>query len=122
LSTVFNYAVKVGEIAVNPCTNCTLPKMTAKEREILTLEQARRACCSRCSMVLRDCLRLNNAPRRYAVEIMPPEKVRPTLTLLRLISLRSSVNAFELSQIPTAAGKRKRPRNGSAYRLRGIGV
>lgn len=42
LSTVFNYAVKVGEIAVNPCTNCTLPKMTAKEREILTLEQARR--------------------------------------------------------------------------------
>lgn len=41
LSTVFAYAVKLGEIAVNPCTNCTLPKAPATERKVLTLEEAR---------------------------------------------------------------------------------
>ena len=40
LSTVFNYAVKVGEIQKNPCENCTLPRMSAPERTILTIEQA----------------------------------------------------------------------------------
>lgn len=39
LSTVFSYAVKIGEIAVNPCTNCTLPKMRTPEHKILTVEQ-----------------------------------------------------------------------------------
>lgn len=39
LSTVFTYAVKVGEIAVNPCVNCTLPKVPTAEHNILTLEQ-----------------------------------------------------------------------------------
>lgn len=39
LSTVFSYAVKIGEIAVNPCTNCTLPKVSAPEHKILTIEQ-----------------------------------------------------------------------------------
>jgi integrase len=40
LSTIFNYAVKVGEISVNPCENCTLPKMTAPKHKILSIEQA----------------------------------------------------------------------------------
>lgn len=39
LSSVFNYAVKVGEIAVNPCRNCTLPKMNLPEHKILSIEQ-----------------------------------------------------------------------------------
>ncbi|MBR0529382.1 MAG: site-specific integrase [Ruminococcus sp.] len=42
LSTIFTYAVKTGEIAVNPCNNCTLPKVPAAEHNILTLEQAKR--------------------------------------------------------------------------------
>lgn len=42
LSTVFSYAVKIGEIAVNPCTNCTLPKVSAPEHKVFTLEQAQR--------------------------------------------------------------------------------
>lgn len=40
LSTIFAYAVKTGEIAVNPCANCTLPKVSVTERKILTIEQA----------------------------------------------------------------------------------
>ena len=39
LSTVFAYAVKTDEIAVNPCANCTLPKVPESEHKILTLEQ-----------------------------------------------------------------------------------
>lgn len=42
LSTIFTYAVKVGEIAVNPCYNCTLPKIPTAEHKILTLEQAQK--------------------------------------------------------------------------------
>lgn len=42
LSTVFTYAVKSGEIAVNPCANCTLPRVPTTEHNILTLEQAQR--------------------------------------------------------------------------------
>lgn len=39
LSTIFTYAVKTGEIAVNPCNNCTLPKVPTAEHNILTIEQ-----------------------------------------------------------------------------------
>lgn len=42
LSTVFSYAVKIGEIAVNPCNNCTLPKVNAIEHKILTIEETQK--------------------------------------------------------------------------------
>lgn len=42
LSTIFTYAVKIGEIAVNPCNNCTLPKIPTAEHNILTIEQTQR--------------------------------------------------------------------------------
>lgn len=41
LSTVFSYAVKTGEIGVNPCANCTLPRSESKDRKILSVEEAR---------------------------------------------------------------------------------
>ena len=42
LSTVFSYAVKIGEIAVNPCLNCTLPKYETPEHIILSVEDTQR--------------------------------------------------------------------------------
>lgn len=42
LSTVFSYAVKIGEIAVNPCANCTLPKIEDTEHKILSIADTQR--------------------------------------------------------------------------------
>ena len=42
LSTVFSYAVKIGEIAVNPCLNCTLPKYEAPDHKILSVAETQR--------------------------------------------------------------------------------
>lgn len=42
LSTVFSYAVKIGEIAVNPCLNCTLPKYEAPDHKILSVADTQR--------------------------------------------------------------------------------
>ena len=42
LSTVFSYAVKIGEIAVNPCLNCTLPRYEAPEHKILSVDDTQR--------------------------------------------------------------------------------
>ncbi len=42
LSTVFSYAVKIGEIAVNPCLNCTLPKYEAADHKILSVADTQR--------------------------------------------------------------------------------
>ena len=42
LSTVFSYAVKIGEIGRNPCLNCTLPKANETEHKIFTLQEAQR--------------------------------------------------------------------------------
>ena len=42
LSTVFSYAVKIGEIAVNPCLNCTLPKYETPDHKILSVAETQR--------------------------------------------------------------------------------
>ena len=42
LSTVFGYAVKTGEIVINPCANCTLPKIEEKEHKILSIADTQR--------------------------------------------------------------------------------
>ena len=40
VSTIFDYALKMQMISVNPCRNVTLPKIVQKEREIYSIEEA----------------------------------------------------------------------------------
>lgn len=40
VSSVFQYAVRMGMLKQNPCKNVVLPKPDAAEREVMTLEQA----------------------------------------------------------------------------------
>lgn len=39
ISSIFDYAVKMQMLQNNPCKNVTLPKITAKEREVYSLEE-----------------------------------------------------------------------------------
>ena len=39
ISSIFNYAVKMQQIAFNPCTNVTIPRQEQKDKEIYTLEE-----------------------------------------------------------------------------------
>lgn len=42
LSDVFSYAVKIGELKVNPSENCTLPKKTTREHKIWQISELQR--------------------------------------------------------------------------------
>lgn len=39
ISAVFNYAVKMQMLSINPCKNVTLPPANSKEREVYTIEE-----------------------------------------------------------------------------------